>query len=56
MLYKAEEIFSELYDLDFVFISVPLTDETKQLINRKFLSAMKYKSILINISRGEYNK
>lgn len=51
--YTPEEICSELYDLDFVFVAVPLTDETRQLIDKKFFSAMKPESVLINISRGE---
>ena len=53
ILYKPEEICSELYDLDFVFIAIPLTDETRQLIDKEFFSAMKPESVLINISRGE---
>lgn len=37
---------------DIVTLHVPLTDETKYLINRKCLETMKPESILINTSRG----
>ncbi len=47
------EIYKELSDLDFVFISIPLTDDTKGIINKKFLGAMNKNGILINISRGD---
>ncbi len=50
---QPNKIYSEMNNLDFVFVAVPLTPETRQLINERFLSAMKRDSILINISRGE---
>ncbi|TFF68624.1 hypothetical protein EU520_00130 [Candidatus Thorarchaeota archaeon] len=37
---------------DFVFLTLPLTSETKGLVDDEFLSWMKSTSILINISRG----
>lgn len=47
------EIYEELGNLDFVIISIPLTDKTKGLIDQKFLGAMNENGVLINISRGE---
>tara|TARA_B100000674_G_C37825346_1_gene907829 strand:+ start:51 stop:1034 length:984 start_codon:yes stop_codon:yes gene_type:complete len=38
---------------DFVSLHCPLTSETKNLINKKFLQKMKKNSIIINTSRGE---
>jgi phosphoglycerate dehydrogenase-like enzyme len=43
----------EASDIDFLFVVIPLTDETKGLVDYKFFSAMATNSILINISRGE---
>ena len=47
------EVYKELVDLDFVIISIPLTESTRGLIDKKFLGAMNENSVLINISRGE---
>jgi lactate dehydrogenase-like 2-hydroxyacid dehydrogenase len=47
------EVYAELSDLDFVIISIPLTDNTQGLIDQKFLESMNKKSVLVNISRGE---
>ena len=52
-MFSPEHIYTEIHDLDFVFVSVPLTNETRQLINNKFLSSMNDNAVLINISRGE---
>ena len=38
---------------DFVILSLPLTEESRNLVNREFLSWMKTTSILVNISRAE---
>lgn len=50
-------VFSSLDDLlaksDFVTLHVPLTDETRHLINRTSLAKMKQGAYLINTSRGE---
>lgn len=43
---------------DYVSINVPLTNDTRKMVNADFLSKMKKDSILINISRGavaDYN-
>jgi len=51
--YSSQEINHEIKDLDFVFISVALTEDTKQMINKTFLDSMNNNGILINVSRGE---
>jgi phosphoglycerate dehydrogenase-like enzyme len=38
---------------DVIFISAPLTNETRQMFNREAFAAMRPDSILINVSRGE---
>lgn len=43
---------------DYVSINVPLTDDTRKMVNADFIGKMKKDSILINISRGavaDYN-
>ena len=50
---KKIDNFSEtIKDMDYVSIHVPLTEKTKNLINKKILSTMKKSSIIINTSRG----
>ena len=41
-----------LKDADVVVILVPVTDETRQLVNRDFLRAMKDGALLVNAARG----
>ena len=41
-----------LRESDFVSIHVPLSDNTKHLVNAKFLARMKPNAILVNTSRG----
>ncbi|MHA1965585.1 MAG: 2-hydroxyacid dehydrogenase [Candidatus Thorarchaeota archaeon] len=50
---STDEVQSHVGDSDFVFLSLPLTDESAGLVNREFLSWMKPASILVNISRGQ---
>lgn len=52
-VFSPGEVSDEIKDVNYVFVCVPLTPETKQLINAEFISAMNTNSILINISRGE---
>jgi lactate dehydrogenase-like 2-hydroxyacid dehydrogenase len=47
------DMYNEISELDFIFVTVPLTPETNKMINSQFLSAMNNSAILINISRGE---
>lgn len=42
-----------LKNADLIFVSVPLTDYTKEMINSRFFNYTNGKAILINISRGE---
>lgn len=47
-----KEMKSQVEDSDFIILSLPLTDESKGLVDSEFLSWMKPTSILVNISRG----
>lgn len=38
---------------DFIFVSCPLTPETRQMFNRKVFARMKPTSVLINVARGD---
>lgn len=42
-----------LKDSDFVFVIVPLTNETQGMCNDDFFSKMKKTAVFINISRGQ---
>lgn len=46
------EIKSAVESSDFVILTLPLTDESRYLINNDVFSCMKSSSVLINISRG----
>ncbi len=48
-----KEMKSQVEDSDFIILSLPLTDESKGLVDRAFLSWMKPTSVLVNISRGQ---
>ena len=48
-----ENLDTMLKDADAVFITLPLTPETKGLIDRKRLNLMKKDAVLVNISRGK---
>lgn len=50
---RIEEVRFQVEDSDFIILSLPLTDESKGLVDREFLSWMKPTSILVNISRGQ---
>lgn len=45
-----------LNKMDVIILSLPLTNETKYLVNTSFLSKLKNESILINVARGEIIK
>lgn len=47
------EVYEEIKDIDFIFITLPLTVATKGIIDTKFFNSMKKDSILVNVSRGE---
>ncbi len=50
---RIDEIQPHVKEADFVILSLPLTNESKGLVNREFLSWMKPTSILVNISRAQ---
>ncbi len=47
-----EEIAQAVSDSDFVFLTLPLTQETRKLVDDEFLSWMKKTSVLVNVSRA----
>jgi phosphoglycerate dehydrogenase-like enzyme len=47
-----EELNQALPDADVVVILLPVTDETRQLVNADFLSRMKDGALLVNAARG----
>ena len=49
---KPDDLLEMLKEADVVALAVPLTDETRDLINAEALAAMKKNSYLINIARG----
>ena len=54
--FDSTEILNNISDLDYLFITAPLTKYTNALINTDFLKKMKRGSILINVSRGKIIK
>ncbi|HVO08015.1 MAG TPA: D-2-hydroxyacid dehydrogenase [Burkholderiaceae bacterium] len=49
---KPDHLPFELPSADVVVLSCPLTDATRDLVDRTFLAAMKDSAILVNIARG----
>lgn len=52
-IYPAGALHSFLDECDYVVLTVPLTSETRNLINAEALAHMKPEAVLINIARGE---
>jgi len=50
---KPKELLSMLPEADVVVLAVPLTDETKNMLNEAAFSAMKPGAYLVNIARGK---
>jgi phosphoglycerate dehydrogenase-like enzyme len=50
---RIDEAKLQIEEADFIILSLPLTDQSKGLVDREFLSWMKPTSILVNISRGQ---
>jgi phosphoglycerate dehydrogenase-like enzyme len=46
------ELIDVLPDADVVVILLPVTDETRQLVNKEFLGSMKDGALLVNAARG----
>ncbi len=44
---------SVIQEADFIILSLPLTSDSREMVNQEFISWMKPSSILVNISRGE---
>ena len=55
-IWKFYSLTEVLEKSDFLFIAIPATKDTKNLINKKTLSLMKKSSFLINISRPQIVK
>ncbi|MBO6211092.1 MAG: D-2-hydroxyacid dehydrogenase [Schwartzia sp.] len=51
-LYTPDELFDVLPQADFVIVTLPLTQETKNLFSKKAFAAMKPTAFFINVSRG----
>lgn len=51
-LYQSEQLLEMLAEADFVVVTLPITDQTKDLIGRKHFEAMKPTAFFINVSRG----
>jgi phosphoglycerate dehydrogenase-like enzyme len=51
-LISIKQVESVLPEADFVILALPLTEESKSLVDEKFLSKMKSSSFLINTARG----
>lgn len=48
-----EEMKSVVTKSDFIILALPLTHESRCLVNEEFITWMKPESILVNVSRGE---
>jgi phosphoglycerate dehydrogenase-like enzyme len=51
-LIKIDDVYTLLGKADFIMLSLPLTPDSEGLVNEEFLSRMKPRSILVNVSRG----
>ena len=51
-LYPAEALASMVAVCDYVVLSLPLTDDTRHIINEEIFEAMKKSAVLINVARG----
>ena len=51
-LWPAERLDDLLAEVDFLFLTAPLTSQTRGMIDRRGLARMKQGSILINVARG----
>lgn len=49
---STKDLLASLPRADYVALTCPLTDETKDIIDRKALAAMKPGAILVNVARG----
>lgn len=50
---RGEDLVEFVRDLDVLSVHVPLTPETKHIISRKVIAAMKSSAIIVNTARGD---
>ncbi|TLM72796.1 2-hydroxyacid dehydrogenase [Pseudarthrobacter sp. NamB4] len=51
-IYGIDSLYEQLPLHEIVVVSVPLSDDTRQLVDAKFLAAMPDGSLLVNVARG----
>lgn len=51
-IFRTDESLEALKQSDVVIVTLPLTDETRHMFNKKLFEAMKNESVLVNIARG----
>jgi len=51
-LYPIEALHSVLAECDFVVVTLPLTDQTRHILNAEAFAAMKKTAYLVNVGRG----
>ncbi|UZX02161.1 2-hydroxyacid dehydrogenase [Arthrobacter sp. CDRTa11] len=51
-IYGIDELYEQLPLHEIVVVSVPLSEQTRQLVDRKFLAAMPDGALLVNVARG----
>lgn len=51
-MYTIDKLYEGVKDCDLIILTIPLTDETKGLIDKNLISYMKKEAIIINVSRG----
>ncbi|MEM9952286.1 MAG: D-2-hydroxyacid dehydrogenase [Chloroflexota bacterium] len=51
-IYPGEALATMAQECDYLVVTVPLTEDTKHMINSRVLEAMKPNAVLINIARG----
>lgn len=51
-IYSLDQLRSALSDADFIVLTLPLTDESRYMINENVLCLLKSNAVIINIARG----
>ena len=51
-IYPGEALATMAAECDYLVVTVPLTEQTRHIVNERVLDAMKTTGILINIARG----
>jgi len=55
-VFRPNEVERILPEMDYIILTLPLTKETRGIIDKKILSLMKSNAVLINIGRGDLIK